>query len=181
MKEKYTKKATARIITEVLKLNPKVSKLTTLDQAYTMLMEAWDIELSIGESNGITNCSLYRDDFIVYNWEFENIFDYKIGDWDWDVIYKKVLEDIIKNKLYKRPKLTKKKQKELDEQRKKQKELDEQPEIIPEKPKETPTPQELRKRRDNLSMKIRNWKKKGKDISELEKELNEIKMMIKNF
>ena len=38
MKEKYTKKATAKIIAEVLKLNPKASKLTSLDQAFVLLM-----------------------------------------------------------------------------------------------------------------------------------------------
>lgn len=58
----------------------------------------------------------------------------------------------------------------------------------PESPKEMEDPKkpslkELRKQRDNLYMRIRDWKKKGKDekkIAEMETKLEEIKKDIKN-
>lgn len=167
--EKYTKKTSTRILKEVLKVKPNASKLTTHDQAFVILMTEWDLELSV-ETKKTTICQLYRDGEVVYKWEFKDIF--KEGDWDWNVIYKTVLEDVIKNKLYKRPKLTKRQIKQLEEQKKLE-------------PKIAPTPKidikELRKRRDNLSVKIWDWKKKGKDVVALEKELDDLKQQIKNY
>lgn len=173
--EKYTKKTSARILKEVLKVDPKASKLTSHDQAFVILMTEWDMELSV-ETKKTTLCQLYRDNEVVYKWEFKDIF--KEGDWDWNVIYKTTLEDIIKNKLYKRPKLTKKQLKQKEEAKK----LEEQKKL---EPKVEPTPKidikELRKRRDNLSVKIWDWKKKGKDVVALEKELDDLKQQIKNY
>jgi hypothetical protein len=173
--EKYTKKTSTRILKEVLKVKPNASKLTTHDQAFVILMTEWDLELSV-ETKKTTICQLYRDGEVVYKWEFKDIF--KEGDWDWNVIYKTVLEDTIKNKLYKRPKLTKRQLKQKEEQKK----LEEQKK---QEPKIEPTPKidikELRKRRDNLSVKIWDWKKKGKDVVALEKELDDLKQQIKNY
>lgn len=111
MREKYTKKATAKIISEVLKIDPKASKLTSLDQAFVILMTHWDMELSVGLTNKITSCSLYRNEEVVYEWLFDQsvqVWMDNMGDWDWNIIYKTVLEDIIKNKLYKPAKKRKK-------------------------------------------------------------------------
>lgn len=173
--EKYTKKTSTRILKEVLKVNPNASKLTTHDQAFVILMTHWDLELSV-ETKKTTICQLYRDGEVVYKWEFNGVF--KEGDWDWNVIYKTVLEDVIKNKLYKRPKLTKRQIKQLEEQKKQEERKKQEPKI-------TPTPKidikELRKRRGNLSVKICDWKKKGKDVVALEKELDDLKQQIKNY
>lgn len=173
--EKYTKKTSTRILKEVLKVKPDASKLTTHDQAFVILMTHWDLELSV-ETKKTTICQLYRDGEVVYKWEFKDVF--KDGDWDWNFIYKTVLEDVIKNKLYKRPKLTKRQIKQIEEQKK----LEEQKK---QEPKIAPTPKidikELRRRRDNLSVKIWDWKKKGKDVVALEKELDNLKQQIKNY
>ena len=113
--EKYTKKATAKIIAEVLKLNPKASKLTTLDQAFVILMEHWDMELGLmTKLNEPTIATLYKDEEVPMEWSFENAWDDKQGDYDWNRIYKEVLEDIIKKKLYKRPKTGKRSKKKTD-------------------------------------------------------------------
>lgn len=56
--------------------------------------------------------------------------------------------------------------------------------IIEEPEEEKPSLKELRRKRDNLSMRIRDWKKKGKDekkIEEMEKQLAGLKKNIKNF
>lgn len=185
--EKYTKKASARILKEVLKVDKKASKLTSLDQAFVILMTHWDMELNIKVSvDGITTCTLCQD----WNpgdspkWEFDaSVWDEKHGDWDWSVIYKTILEDIIKKKYYKKPKMTKKLQAQLEEKKKT---------VEVEKPKEDikdieifSKPQisleELKRRRGNICAKISNGKKKNKDVSSLEKELKEIKEQIKNY
>lgn len=104
---KYTKKASARIIKEVQKVNPKSPLTTTFDQAFVLLMTAWDMELGIETTNTVTTCAIYRDGSIVHTMKFDNVWDDKTGDWNWNVIYKDVLEHIIKTRMYKRPKISK--------------------------------------------------------------------------
>ena len=104
---KYTKKATARIIKEVQKINPKAPLTTTFDQAFVLLMTTWDMELGVETTNTSTTCAISRDGSVVHTMEFDNVWDDKIGDWNWNVIYKDVLEHIIKTRMYKRPKISK--------------------------------------------------------------------------
>lgn len=104
---KYTKKASARIIKEVQKFNPKTPLTTTFDQAFVSLMTAWDMELGVETTNMVTTCAISRDGLVVHTMKFDNVWDDKIGDWNWNVIYKDVLEHIIKTRMYKRPKIGK--------------------------------------------------------------------------
>jgi hypothetical protein len=182
--EKYTKKATAKIFAEVLKVDPKAPKLTSLDQAYVILMTHWNMELSIYKPlHEPTKVALFRDDEIVYEWQFENAWVQNLGDFDWDTIYKDTLEDIIKKKLYKRPKLSKRAQKKHDEEvaiakmeREKQEKIEE---IPPQKPEPELSLEQLKKKRDNMSAKLSMWKKMGKDVTELQKEYDELKELCK--
>ena len=182
--EKYTKKATARILKEVLKVNPKASGFTSLDQAYVILMDHWNMELDVVSDNGNTTSTLYRDGDKVHTWELGEQWVSQLGDFDWDVIYKKTLEDIIRLKLYKRPKLGKRAMKKLEVERaSRQSEIEEvgvtrATVTIVEKQLSL---EDLKRKRDNLSVKKSDWKKKGKDISTIEKELEEIKSQIKNL
>ena len=183
--EKYTKKATARILAEVLKVNPKASNLTTLDQAFVILMTHWDLELGIiNKLNQPTKVSLYRDETIPAEWEFENGWDEKQGDFDWNTIYKEVLEDIIKRRLYKRPKLGKKAQKKYDEEVAKLKEEKVKAAEAEAKQGEKVPFEILKQKRNQLSSKITNWKKAKREpneIAELQKQLDEVKLQIKNY
>lgn len=104
---KYTKKASARIIKEVQKINPKAPLTTTFDQAFVLLMTTWDMELGVETTNTSTTCAIFRDGSVVHIMEFDNVWDDKTGDWNWNVIYKDVLEHIIKTRMYKRPKISK--------------------------------------------------------------------------
>lgn len=104
---KYTKKASARIIKEVQKINPKAPLTTTFDQAFVLLMTTWDMELGVETTNTSTTCAISRDGSVVHTMEFDNVWDDKTGDWNWNVIYKDVLEHIIKTRMYKRPKISK--------------------------------------------------------------------------
>lgn len=183
--EKYTKKASARILKEVLKFVPKISGHTSLDQAFVILMDNWNLELSvmIKYNTQKTKCMLHRDEETIKEYDFDNslVWIEKSGDWDWNIIYKDILEDIIKNKLYKRPKLGKRAQKKLEEAKNKSQQVKEQNQT-------TQVPKisldELKKKRNALSSRISIAKKAQKnpnDIAELEKQLNEIKLMIKNY
>lgn len=183
--KKYTKKATARILSEVLKINPKSSKLMSLDQAYVFLMTHWGMDMSISMGyDYITECVLNQEWNMDENkptWKFgKEVWDDKNGDWDWSTIYKTVLEDIIKKKMYKKPKLGKRAQKKLDEfiTQKKETEIKEEP-----KPTKTVSLGDLRKTRDRIYMKIYTMKKNNikADTRELDEELNKIKIQIKDF
>lgn len=177
--EKYTKKATARILKEVLKVNPKASGFTSLDQAFVILMNQWDMELDVVKDGDITTCTLYRDGDKVQTWEFKDIWDSSEGDWDWNIIYRKVLEDIIRLKLYKRPKLGKRAQKKLEVERASHKPEKEEVGIDMEvKSIKKPSLEDLRKKRQHLSVRKSNYKKLGKDTSLIEKELEEVKEQI---
>lgn len=108
MKEKYTKKATAKIYNELAKLDKNTPKLTTLDQAFVILMDKWGLEMDVIMEKRRTICGLYRNEEKFHVWDFEDkVWIDKTGDFDWDIIYKTVLEDIIKLKLYKTPKKSK--------------------------------------------------------------------------
>jgi hypothetical protein len=176
--EKYTKKASARILKEVLKFVPKISGHTSLDQAFVILMDNWNLELSvmIKYNTQKTKCLLHRDEEVIKEYDFDNniVWIDKVGDWDWNIIYKEILEDIIKNKLYKRPKLSKRAQKKLEEAKN--------------QTTQVPLPKisldELKKKRNALSSRISLAKKAQKnpnEIAELEKQLNDIKLKIKNY
>lgn len=171
--EKYTKKANAYIMKQVLKVNPKASGRTTFDQAYVMLMTEWDLEGDIVMTTTETIFKIWRDGEVCHTltWPRDKSFNEKEGDWDWDLIYKDVLQTIIKDRLYKRPKIGKRAAakliKEKEEAAKKAR---------VEKEKEEAAEQlrlniaAAKRKKDNLSVKISTWKKKGKDISELRKE-----------
>lgn len=114
---KYTKKASARIIKEVQKINPKAPLTTTFDQAFELLMTEWDLELGI-EKNEITiTTTLHKDgnSSELFKWSTKDAWSEKDCDFNWDFIYRNVLERIIKDKLYKRPKISKR---ELNAQKK---------------------------------------------------------------
>ena len=100
METHYTKKASAYILKAVLKENPNASKLTTLDEAFVLLMDKWDLEGSIETSSkNITVFKLYRDDEVIKEFTWEGAWLPKEGDWNWNLIYKDVLETILKTRL----------------------------------------------------------------------------------
>lgn len=181
--EKYTKKANAYIMKHVLKVDQKASGRTTFDQAYVMLMTEWDLEGDIVTTTTETIFKVWRDGEVCHTitWPRTKSFNEKEGDWDWDLIYKDVLEAIIKDKLYKRPKIGKraaaKLTKEKEEEAKKAREEKEKKEAAEQLCIDIAA---AKRRKDNLSVKISDWKKKGKDTSELRKELEMLKDFLKN-
>lgn len=181
--EKYTKKANAYIMKQVLKVNPKASGRTTFDQAYVMLMTEWDLEGDLVSTTTETMFKVWRDGEVCHTltWTKKESFNEKEGDWNWDLIYKDVLQVIIKEKLYKRPKLGKRAAAKLA------KEKEEAAKLEAKKAAKKQAEEKLqmdiisaKKRKDNLSVKISDWKKKGKDTSELRKEWEILRDFLKN-
>jgi predicted SprT family Zn-dependent metalloprotease len=193
--EKYTKKANATVMKQVLKVNPNASGRTTFDQAYVILMTEWDLEGDLVSTTTETTFKVWRDGEVCHTltWPKKKSFNEKEGDWDWDLIYKDVLQVIIKEKLYKRPKLGKraaaKLAKEKEEAAKKAEALPKKEAAENAAKKEKAAKKAsaekdielLKKRKKQLYMKIYNDKKKGIDTSHLQKEHDELVNRIKNF
>ena len=112
-----TKKTTTRILKEILKFKEKVSGNTTNQQAFDFLMNEWNLEVGIENKNEITYGFIYKDDQLAhtFEWSKSKAYSEKERDWNWDFIYRSFLEHIIKTKLYKRPKISKR---ELNAQKK---------------------------------------------------------------
>ena len=106
---KYTKKASSRIIKELQKINPKAPLSTTYDQAFVELMTEWDLELSIEKDANIVKSSIHKDGTVSHSfeWPIKDAWDDKEYDFEWNFIYRTILEYIIKTRLYKRPKVGK--------------------------------------------------------------------------
>ena len=114
-----TKKATSRIFKELEKINPKISPKTTFQQAFEILMAEWDLELSVESTTTSTTCNIYKDNAVAYtfNWTRKESYNERECDWDWNFIYKNVLEHIAKTRMYKRPKISKSELRRIEKER----------------------------------------------------------------
>lgn len=113
---KISKKCTADILKHVQKIEPTISKNTTWDEAWDILSQAWEFEGDLSHTiKDKTVFTLYRDGLIVETYKLGDMWDEKVGDFNYTDIFRTVLENIIKRRLYKRAKLGKKAQKEYDE------------------------------------------------------------------
>ena len=120
METHYTKKASAYILKAVLKENPKASKLTTFDEAFVLLMDKWELEGSVETTkDNITRFQLFRDNEVIKEFTWEGAWLEKEGDWNWNLIYKDVLETVLKTRLYKKPKVKRTKTEKISIQTKK--------------------------------------------------------------
>ena len=180
--KKLSKKASAKVWGVAAKFQPNLSKNTSYDEAWEIIATEGELEGEIDVNKwGQGKFTLYRGEEVLKVYELDVIF--RDGDWDWTTIYKTVCEDVVARRLYKKPKLSKKAQKQKDEEvarlaqeRKLKEELEEQAMLKEQQkqPELEQTKEELDRLKFNLKMKIKNWTKKGKDVSELESELKEI-------
>lgn len=113
---KLSKKVTADIYKHVEKAVPGITKNTTYDEAWDILSQAWEFEGDLTHTvKDKTVFILYRDGLMVETYRLGDMWDEKVGDFDYTNIFRTVLEDVIKRRLYKRAKLGKRAQKEYDE------------------------------------------------------------------
>lgn len=180
--KKLSKKASAKVWGVAAKFCPNLSKNTSYDEAWEIIATEGELEGDI-EANkyGMTKFTLYRGEEVLHVYDLGVVF--RDGDWDWTTIYKTVCEDVVARRLYKKPKLSKKAQKQKDEEiaklaaERKLKEEQEEQAMLKEQqkhPEQEQSKEELKRLKFNLKMKIKTWLKKGKDVTELEAELDEL-------
>lgn len=114
---KISKKCTADILKHVQKIEPTISKNTTWDEAWNILSQAWEFEADLVHTvKEKTIFTLYRDGLLVETYKLGDMWDEVKGDFNYTDIFKTVLDNITKRRLYKRPKLGKRAQKKYDEE-----------------------------------------------------------------
>ena len=77
MKDKISKKATAKIINLVQSIDPKRSKLTTFDEAWEVISEAWGLSGSLKSDNTTTTFALTTDQdtrLHKFTWNNKDVF-----------------------------------------------------------------------------------------------------------
>ena len=193
---KASKKASSSIISLIQAIDSSKSKLISYDEAWEVISEYTGIDggiyNSIKTDKTVFTLSIKSDDedIEIGKIEFDSKDVFLDGDWDWTVIFKTVIEYMIKNKLVKKPRTKKDGSKSDGKYVLKRSKTAQISKISTELTKSLPKEekavksqdiQELRKKRFKLSCKISNWKKKGKDITQLEKEYNELRQIIKNM
>lgn len=161
-----SKKVTTKIYKLLEKLNPEQPKRTTFEEAWDIFGKKFGLDLDIyTDIKGVTTIILCKAEEELDTYTLMDVF--KNGDWDWDMILRLVMEDVIRKKYYKTKKQKKSQKKE---------ELS-----TPKEESSILTIDTLKKRKQQLYMKIRNWKAKEKSTEELEVEYNEIVNMLKNM
>lgn len=188
---KMSKKASSNIISFVQAIDQKASKLTSYD-------EAWDIISAYGGITGNLITNNYKkkhgtvfeiiresDESIIHKFEWSNDKVFCDGDWNWTLIFKDVLDYIIKNKIVKKPrsnktqissqisKISSKVNKCLPEKKNTVKSQENAVKI------DSMNIEELKKKKTALYGRIRDWKIKGKDATELIKQYNKISELCK--
>ena len=114
---KISKKCTADILKHIQKIEPTISKNTTWDEAWNILSQEWEFEADLTHTiKEKTVFTLYRDGLLVETYKLGDMWDDKVGDFNYTDIFKSVLDNITKRRLYKRPKLGKRAQKKYDEE-----------------------------------------------------------------
>lgn len=172
---KLTKKATQKIIELVQAIKPGTGKNTSFDEAWEILAEYANIEADmLCDINDNTIIALYKGDKEVGRLNVNNSYIKDKGDWDWNIIYREVIEYMMKNKLVKKPRVQIKKSNVATTTNNNIYNIKSNDGITDEL-------QQLKKKKSSLYQKIREWKKKGKDVSELEKEYNSIIESLSNI
>ena len=163
----YTKKCTTKILDKVLKVDPKAKKTTTFDQAWVILADKYNIEGSLEcTTKKGTRFILYKDDKAVHEFHWDEcLWNDKEGDFDWNTIYKDVLEWCISVRMFKKGKWSPKEIEHID---------DSEDASVVEEVKE-PTMDDYKKELQHLSARKSNAKKSGKDTAEIEARIAEVK------
>mgnify|MGYP006991647192 CR=1 FL=1 len=200
---KASKKASATIISLVQAIDPTKSKLISYDEAWEVISEYTGLigGLTMSIKKG-THFNIYKEkgdeQIEVASIEFPTDEVFTEGDWDWTKIFKTTIEYLMKNKLVKKPRNKKQSSTSVCKPVLKQAKTKQISQIdinlnnSSSENKNTVKSQlnelslksdikELRRKRDNLSCKIWDWRKKGKDVTSLEIEYKMIQETIKNI
>jgi len=198
-----SKKVSAKIWTLVNNIEPGVSKNLSWDQAWEKLSTWGGFEGGVEtKANGTTLMDIWIGDTKVKVLTIKDGWNEKEMDWNWDQVFGQTLDYIFGEGLIKKPRARRKDAKvqtvkkaivnrsktaqiaqetekvsnsiAAAEQARKNKEFEQQ--WYSEKNLE-----DMRKRLGNLSVKKSDWKKKGKDVSEIEVMMEEFKEKIEDI
>ena len=198
-----SKKVSAKIWTLVNNIEPGVSKNLSWDQAWEKLSTWGGFEGGVEtKANGTTLMDIWIGDTKVKVLAIKDGWNEKEMDWNWDQVFGQTLDYIFGEGLIKKPRARRKDAKvqtvkkaivnrsktaqiaqetekvsnsiAAAEQARKNKEFEQQ--WYSEKNLE-----DMRKRLGNLSVKKSDWKKKGKDVSEIEVMMEEFKEKIEDI
>ena len=198
-----SKKVSAKIWTLVNNIEPGTSKNLSWDQAWEKLSTWGGFEGGVEtKANGTTLMDIWIGDTKVKVLAIKDGWNEKEMDWNWDQVFGQTLDYIFGEGLIKKPRARRKDAKvqtvkkaivnrsktaqiaqetekvsnsiAAAEQARKNKEFEQQ--WYSEKNLE-----DMRKRLGNLSVKKSDWKKKGKDVSEIEVMMEEFKEKIEDI
>lgn len=174
---KLTKKATSKIIDLVQAIDHSMGKNISFDEAWEIISEYVGIEGDIYTTNsGVTKFTLYKGEDIVgtLEWNNDDVFMLDQGDWNWTKIFNDVIEYMMKNKLVKKPRSKSREHISTSNKNYNIKTSD-----TPQTPSTSMDIDELKRKKSSLYQKIREWGKKGKDVTELKVEYDNICAQIK--
>lgn len=202
-----SKRASVKAIAYAEKVtSTKLAKNANWETVFDAVMDGYEysVQTQCHSTGDNTVIKLYKDDEMLELFTIPNseIFDDSIHDWDWSYIYKVIVEWLMsKRKRPKKVKMTKKQIKDRvdalreiiknekgTKKRQAIKEYNTLSKLITPEPQPEPQPQpvqlsleELRKQRERLCMKLSYNKKLGRNTAEIQRQLDEIRRVIKNY
>ena len=198
-----SKKVSAKIWTLVNNIEPGVSKNLSWDQAWEKLSDWGGFEGGVEtKADGTTLFDVWIEGVKVKVLTITNGWNEKERDWNWDQVFGQALDYIFDEGIIKKPRARRKdaKTKEVKKaviNRTKTAQISKQTEELSNSIAEQEKAQnkrvfeaqwyseknlaDMKKRLNNLSVKKSDWKKKGKDVSEIEKMMNEFKEKIEDI
>jgi len=197
------KKVNTKIWTLVNNIEPGVSKNLSWDDAWQKLATWGGFEAGVEtKADGSTTADIWIGDTKVKVINIKDGWDEKERDWNWDQIYGQILDFIFDEGLIKKPRARRKDAKVqkvnkaiVNSSKTAQiaHETEKMSNYIAEAENARKNEEfekmwyseknltELKKKLGNLSVKKSDWKKKGKDLSEIESEMTKLKEQIKDI
>lgn len=198
-----SKKVSTKIWTLVNNIEPGISKNISWDQAWEKLSDWGGFEGGVEtKANGVTLFDIWIEGVKVKVLTIADGWNEKEMDWNWDQVYSQALNYIFNEGLIKKPRARRKdaktkgvKKAVINRTKTAQisKQTEELKNSIAEREKELKNKEfekewyseknltDMKKRLGGLSAKKSNWKKKGKDVSEIEEMMSEVKIKINDI
>ena len=189
MANKLTHKAAPDVIDLIQTIDKSAGRNISWDEAWPVLAAASDLEFDIFYSNGKqqTEVTIFKGDSEIQSFAFDDVFNKEENEFDFDKIYRRVIEFCIRNKYIKTPKGMKVKYKETAKSIKAKavtksietEIVEETPVDVYKKKYEGLSVDKLKNKKCGLYQKIRKVKSTGKSTDELDNELEYLKKLLK--
>lgn len=184
----YTKKADAATIKIATSLKPDLTKNASWNECWEIIAIAYGLEGGVDMKKSRAEFEIYKDNQKIHtiSWPASEVFHE--GEYDFNIMYKAVIEWLFAN-LLKKPR---KQRKDAKKQRKAvidpaaimkhlAKEEEEEEECTVTEAAPMMTRDQYKRKIHNLWMKMYNYRKKNKDVSEIQKEYDRIQQEYKEL